>query len=94
MINDLRFKVDELFSNLVDADEHTLLLLDRGKRLIYKAGYDSVLVYFTDKNNYINYAIINKRENRVKNWHYVRARHNTVERWVTDIYGQYIREGI
>ena len=93
MMNDLRFKVDELFSNLVDADEHTLLLLDHGKRLIYKAGYHNVLVYFTDKNKYINYAIINKRENSVKNWQYVRARHNTVESWVTDIYGQYIREG-
>ena len=92
MMNDRRFKVDEIFSNLVENEPRTIILLMHNKRYVYTVGSKQVLIYYSGTFGFLHYTIVPVHHDCVK-WEHCKIVMRTINDTIHDIYSEYKREG-
>lgn len=91
-MNDKRYKVDEIFSNLVDQEPRTIIMLMHNKRYVYSGGSNQVLIYYTDTFGFLHYTIVPIHYDVVKWQHWKISTHDIKYR-IIGIFEEYKREG-
>lgn len=91
-MKDSRFKVDEIFSNLVDKEPKIIIMLVHNKRYVYRGGASRVLIYYTDSFGFLHYTIVPVHYDDVR-WQHCKIFNRTIEDDINRIFTEYKREG-